>query len=99
MLGVNRRGGKQLEPSDFAGGLLRISIATGGTTVAASATRVTPPAFQTNVSNQRAQVKPDDSFELSLRERSIKELTPLIPAARKAKATGGGRFNMQASAP
>jgi hypothetical protein len=85
--------------SDFAGGLLRISIATGGTTVAASATRVTAPTFQTNVGNQRAQVRPDDSFELSLRERSIKELTPLIPAARKAKTTGGGRFNMQVSAP
>jgi len=84
--------------SDFAGGLLRISIASGGTTIGASATRVTVPAFQTNVANQRT-LKPDDAFELSLRERSIKELTPLIPGARMAKAASAGRFNMQASAP
>lgn len=85
--------------SDFTGGLLRISIATGGTTVGASATRVTAPAFQANVSNRVAQLMPDDAFELSLRERSIKELTALIPAAKLAKAASGGRFNMQVSVP
>jgi hypothetical protein len=85
--------------SDFSGGLLRISIATGSTTVGVSATRVTPPAFQANASNQHAPLRPDDAFELNLRERSIKELTPLIPAARSAKTAGTGRLNMQVSTP
>ena len=85
--------------SDFASGLLRISIATGGTTVGASPNRIASPTFQVSGATQRAQLLPDDAFEMALRERSISELTPLIPAARMAKAAGGGRFNMQVSAP
>jgi hypothetical protein len=85
--------------SDFSNGLLRISIATGGTTIGASTARVAPPTFERNVGSQRAQLTPDDAFELNLRERSISELTPLIPVARMPKATNGGRFNMQLSPP
>jgi hypothetical protein len=85
--------------SDFTSGLLRISIATGGTTVGATAMRVAPSAFQRSLVNQRAALSPDDAFELNLRDRSISELTPLIPAARMAKTASGGRFNMQVSTP
>lgn len=85
--------------SDFSGGLLRLSISTGGTTSSANSTRIVSPGFRLNVGNQRPLPLPDDAFEIDLRERSIRELTPLIPAARLAKASSGGRFNMQVSAP
>jgi hypothetical protein len=86
--------------SDFVDGLLRIVISTGGTTIGASATRVaTPSAFAISSDNQRSALRLDDSFELGLRERSIAELTPLIPAARLEKSTGGARFNMQLANP
>ena len=86
--------------SDFTSGLLRISIATGGTTVGATTTRVVPPAFQRSLVSQPPALAPDDAFELNLRDRSIAELTSLIPSARMAKTTGGGgRFNMQVAPP
>ncbi len=85
--------------SDFSGGLLRISIATGGTTVGASPTRMVTSSFQRGVGNQASPLQPDDAFDLNLRERSISELTPLIPAARAARAASAGRFNMQVSTP
>src|SRR2546423_7616361 len=85
--------------SDFADGLLRIAISTGGTTIGATAMRVAPSAFALNAGNQLPALKTDDAFELGLRERSIAELTPLIPAARLAKSTGAARFNMQLANP
>lgn len=83
---------------DFGAGLLRLSISAGGTTVGASSTRVIPPAFQVNA-GRRARLQPDDAFELRLRERSVDELTPLIPYARQAKTSSGARFNTQQSTP
>lgn len=86
--------------SDFAAGLLRLAISTGGTTVGANTTRVAvPPALEITSGGQRPALRADDAFELGLRERSIAELTPLIPAARLAKSAGGARFNMQLASP
>ena len=84
--------------TDFGAGLLRLSISAGGTTVGASSTRVIPSAFQVNA-GRRARLQPDDAFELRLRERSVDELTPLIPYARQAKTSSGARFNTQQSTP
>lgn len=84
--------------SDFAGGFLRLSISTGGTTIAATSMRVVP-SFQLSALPQSSQPRPDDEFDVRLREKSIAELTPLIPAARLAKAANTGRFNAQVSIP
>lgn len=84
--------------ADFTNSLLRISISTGGTTVGAAPTQIASPGFQVNTDGRRAQLRPDDAFETGLRERSIAELTPLIPAARQARAAKAGRFNFQVSA-
>src|SRR5256714_7395126 len=85
--------------SDFAYGLLRIAISTGGTTIGATATRVAPSAFALNAGNQLPALKTDDAFDLGRGDGSIAELTPLIPAARLAKSTGAARFNMQLANP
>jgi hypothetical protein len=45
------------------------------------------------------QPKQDDAFEAELRQRSITELTPLIPRAREAKQENAGRFNMSVALP
>lgn len=87
--------------SDFTGDLLRIAISSGGTTISAnSTTRTAPaPAFDISGGNQQHLLKADDAFELGLRQRSIAELTPMIPAARLAKSSGAARFNMQFASP
>ena len=86
--------------SDFAGGLLRIAISTGGTTIGVSSMLIaSPPAFSINAESKRSPPEADDAFELGLRQRSIDELTPLIPAARVARSTGAVRFNMQFASP
>jgi hypothetical protein len=86
--------------SDFSGGLLSIAISTGGTTIGANSIIVaSPPPFSINTASQRPPLRADDAFELGLRQRSIEELTPLIPAARLARSMGAARFNMQFASP
>ncbi|HJP58671.1 MAG TPA: Ig-like domain-containing protein, partial [Gemmatimonadaceae bacterium] len=86
--------------SDFAGGLLRIAISTGGTTIGVSPTRIaSSPAFSINPGSQRPPLETDDAFELGLRQRSLEELTPLIPSARLPRSTGAARFNIQTANP
>ena len=84
--------------SDFNGSLLRISISTGGTTTAATSNRVIQPAFQRVVPAVQ-RLFPDDGFELALRQRSVAELTPLIPAARMSRQQGAGRFSLSVAVP
>jgi hypothetical protein len=84
--------------SDFSSSQLRVSILTGNTTTAVTSNRIIAPNFQRSVSAE-PRLSRDDAFELALRERSIAELTPLIPAARMAKQEGGGRFNMSVAVP
>jgi len=69
--------------SDFHGALLRLSISTGNTTIEAFSNRGISPGFQ-RVMASRATPTRDESFERELRERSIRELTPMMPAARLA---------------
>jgi hypothetical protein len=76
--------------SDFHSTLLRLSISTGGTTIQAFSSRGTTPSFQTNVASSRSRPARDESFERSLRERSINELTPMMPAARLAIQRAAG---------
>jgi hypothetical protein len=70
--------------SDFHGTLLRLSISTGNTTIPAFSNRGIAPSFQTVVGSARAGLTRDEAFERGLRERSINELTPMMPAARLA---------------
>ncbi len=84
--------------SDFNGSLLRISITTGNTTTGVTSNRVIPPSFQ-RVAPSGSRLQEDENFELALRERSINELTPLIPGARMAKQQREGRFSMSVAVP
>jgi len=84
--------------SDFNGSLLRISISTGNTTTGVTSNRVIAPSFQ-RVAATGLQLSQSEEFELALRERSIAELTPLIPGARMAKQQGAGRFSMSVAVP
>jgi len=84
--------------SDFNGGLLRISISTGNTTIALASSRGISPGFQVQTA-PRVRLQRDESFELALRERSIRELTPLIPAARMARQQSEGRFSLSVAVP
>ena len=68
--------------SDFSGSLLRLSISTGGTTTSV-ANRVVP-GFQVSPPSPRVRLRKDERFELELRERSERELSPLIPILRAA---------------
>jgi hypothetical protein len=77
--------------SDFTGSLLRLSISTGNTTIGVSPTRLVEPHFQLLRSAGSGGLRKDDAFELELRERSLRELTPLIPLARAAKRANAGR--------
>src|SRR2546423_1394563 len=85
--------------SDVNGALLRLSISTGGTTIRAFSNRLIAPRFGRNVSATASRVFPDEAFETRLRERSINELTPLIPRARMARQQGAGRFSMSVAMP
>jgi len=79
--------------SDFSGAVLRLSISTGRTTIGVSPNRVISQRFDLLQSPGSGQPKQDDAFETGLRQRSITELTPLIPRARAAKQENAGRFN------
>ena len=85
--------------SDFNGTLLRISIFTENTTTAATGTRLISPVFQRAPPSRPAGPVPDEAFEVKLRQRSIDELTPLIPVARMARQQGGARFNLSVAVP
>lgn len=84
--------------SDFSGSLLRISITTGGTTIGAFSSRTLPSLFQ-RVGPAASRLSRDEPFEVALRERSINELTPLIPGARAGMQRGEGRFSMSVTVP
>jgi hypothetical protein len=83
--------------SDFTGSLLRLSISTGGTTT--NVTNRMAPGFQMSVPPLRIQLRRDERFEMELRERSQRELSPLIPMARAAAVQSGGRLNLNVALP
>jgi Bacterial Ig-like domain (group 1) len=85
--------------SDFTGSLLRLSISTGRTTIGVAPNRLAPQRFALLQATGSSQPKKDDAFEAELRQRSITELTPLIPRARAAKQENSGRFNLSVSIP
>ena len=84
--------------SDLNGSLLRLSISTGQTTIAVSPTLLAAPNFQLRLASKPNQPVRDEGFEAELRERSNRELTPLIPAARVARQQSGGAFNLSVAA-
>jgi Bacterial Ig-like domain (group 1)./Peptidase M30. len=99
--------------SDFNGSLLRFSIATGSTTIGVSPTRLVEPRLRllqatgSRVSAPRtlgatavsSRLRKDDAFEMELRERSLRELTPLISLARAARRESAGRSSLAVAAP
>lgn len=85
--------------SDFAGTLLRLSISTGNTTIGVSLNRLTEPRLQLLQPTGSSQLRKNDAFEADLRERSLIELTPLIPRARTARQGNEGRFNLLVAIP
>ncbi|HMG69605.1 MAG TPA: Ig-like domain-containing protein [Gemmatimonadaceae bacterium] len=82
--------------SDFAGSSLRLSISTGNTTIGASPNRLAPLVQRQAPS---ARLRKDEAFEMALRERSLRDLTPLISQARIAKRETEGRFNLSVAVP
>jgi hypothetical protein len=85
--------------SDQIGTLLRLSISTGSTTIGASPNQLLAPRFQLLRSTALPRIKQDEAFETDLRERSRRELTPMIPAARQTRQLGGGRFSISVQVP
>ena len=85
--------------SDQNGSLLRLSISTGSTTIGASPSQLSAPRFQVFRSAPSSRIEPDEVFETDLRERSRRDLTPMILAARLIWGQGGGRFNMSVQVP
>jgi hypothetical protein len=85
--------------SNQAGTQLRISISTGSTTVGASPSRMVAPRFQALRDSRPLRLRRDEAFETQLRERSQRELTPLIPLARLTRQQGGGRLNLVVQVP
>jgi len=83
--------------SDFSGAVLRLSISTAGTTTAV-ANRIFP-GFDVVGQPTRPRLQRDEVFEEKLRERSVRELTPLIPMARLAAPGSGARSDMAAALP
>jgi len=83
--------------SDFSGTLLRLSISTAGTTTAV-ANRIVP-GFDILKAPTQPRLQRDEAFDVSLRERSIRELTPLIPMARLGAPTNRGRFDKVTAPP
>lgn len=73
--------------SDFSGALLRLSISTAGTTTAV-ADRIVP-GFNLLKQPEGPRLQRDEVFEAELRERSARELTPLMPMARLASPLNG----------
>ncbi len=85
--------------SDLSGLLLRLSISSGGTTIGASPNQLLAPRFQVSRSAAAPRIQQDEAFETELRERSTRELTAMIPAARMIRQRSGGRFNMSVQVP
>ncbi len=85
--------------ADLAGSQLRLSISTGSTTIGASPTQLLTPRFQVLRTLPSPRIQRDDVFETDFRERSIRELTPLIPKARQIRQQGGGRFSISVQVP
>jgi hypothetical protein len=86
--------------SDLTGSLLRLSISTGSTTISASPTQFVAPRFQVLRTLPSLSMQRDEVFEAELRERSRRELTPLIPLARQIRQqSGGGRFSISVRVP
>lgn len=85
--------------SDQSGSLLRLSITTGSTTIGASPSQLSAPRFQVFRSLSSPRIEQDEAFETELRERSRRELTPMIQAARLIRQQSGGRFNMTVQVP
>jgi len=83
--------------SDFAGSSLRLSISTGNTTIGVSPNRLASLLLAKPAGS--ARLRKDDAFEMALRERSQKELAPLIPRARIARRENAARFNLSAAVP
>jgi hypothetical protein len=83
--------------ADFSGSLLRLSISTGGTTTAALNRLL--PTFQLAPSLAPPRLRRDDTFELELRQRSERELAPLIATARAEAQQKAARFNVSVSLP
>jgi len=84
--------------SDQIGSVLRLSISTGGTTIGASPNWLSAPSFQL-LRSFTPRLERDEAFETELRERSRRELTPMIPAARLIPQQSGGRFNLSVQVP
>lgn len=85
--------------SDQAGTQLRISISTGSTTVGASPSQLLAPRLQVLRGLSSPAIQRDESFEAELREKSHRELTPLIPLARLTRQRSGGRFSLSVQVP
>ncbi|MFL5488452.1 MAG: Ig-like domain-containing protein [Gemmatimonadaceae bacterium] len=85
--------------SDFNGSVLRLSMATGNTTIAATSNRVLTLSSQSTTSRAMDPRRRDDAFETRLRERSLVELTPLIPSARAFKRATAARFSVSVAIP
>jgi hypothetical protein len=85
--------------SDQLGSTLRLSISAGGTTIGASPNLLSAPSFQLVRSVFTSRLEQDEVFETELRERSRRELTPMIPAARLIRQRGGGRFSLSLQVP
>jgi hypothetical protein len=83
--------------ADFHGTQLRLAISTGGTTISAVSNRIVGASFQRGVSSSR--LRRDESFEETLRDRSISELTPRIADARLSKQLRAGGFSATAAVP
>jgi hypothetical protein len=83
--------------SDFSGALLRLSISTAGTTTAV-ADRIIP-GFNVLKAPTEPRLQRDEVFDASLRERSVRELTPLIPMSRFAVPGNSGRSGQLSGAP
>jgi hypothetical protein len=83
--------------SDFSGLQLRLSIMAGSST-----TGIAPSQSAQALQFQRgfsSRLKRDEEFEARLRQRSLIELTPLIPFARAARRENGGKFNLSVAGP
>ena len=85
--------------SDQAGTLLRLSISTGNTTVGASPSQILAPRFQALHHLRSSGMRRDEAFETQLREKSHRELTPLIPLARLTRQRSGGRLSLSVQVP
>jgi hypothetical protein len=83
--------------SDFSGSQLRLSIlAASSTTGLVSSQSAQTLQLERSVIRQ---LKKDEAFEAELRERSLVELTPLIPSARAALRASTGKLKLSVGGP